>query len=230
MNQIPFQPNRRLALRKLGGIACGLSVIPVAGCSKLLLGGGKILFGDPKITAEFTKLTLEDLTKGTKTVLIACTTPEAVDGEYSSLKSDLIDGVTRRMKFNNVKVVNPDRVVEWLEDHGGVSPDFQALAKDFDTDFIALIDIQTFALHEPNTPKMLRGSSTGYIRVARIEEVDGKRHAIMAYTREFTLTYPQHQPLSETGRSSVVFHKQYVSELCDLLAQRFYNHRPGTNF
>jgi hypothetical protein len=230
MNELPFQPSRRVALRTLGGLACGISLIPIVGCSKLLLGGGKILFGDPKITSEFTKLTLEDLAKGAKTVLVVCSTPESVDAEYSSLKSDLIDGVTRRMKFNHVKIVNPDRVVDWLENHGGGSPDFQALAKDFDTDFIALIDIQTYALREPNTPKMLRGSSSGFIRVSRIEEVDGKRHAIMAYTREFSLTFPQHQPLSENGRSSVVFQKQYVSELCDMLAQRFYNHRPGTNF
>ena len=229
MNELPFQPCRREALRKLGAVAGGLSLLSIAGCSKLLLGGGKILFGDPKITAEFTKLTLDDLTKGTKTVLVVCSTPEAVDAESSTLKNDLIDGITRRMKFHGVKIVNPDRVVNWLEDHGGVSPDFQQLAKDFDTDYIACIEVQTFALREPNTPKMLRGSTSGFIRVARVEEMDGRRRPIMAYTREFELTFPKHQPLSENGKSSVVFQKEYVSQLCDMLAERFYNHRPGNN-
>jgi hypothetical protein len=229
MNDLSFQPCRRDALRKLGAIAGGLSLIPIAGCSKLLLGGGKILFGDPKITSEFTKLTLEDLTKGTKTVLVVCTTPESVDAECSTLKLDIIDGVTRRMKLNYVKIINPDRVADWLENNGGVSLDLQQLAKDFDTDYIAWIEVQTFGLREPNSPKYLRGSTTGFIRVARIDELDGKRRAIMAYTREFALTYPQHQPLSENGRSAIVFHKEYVSQLCDLLGERFYNHRPGSN-
>ena len=230
MNDLSNQTNRRNALRTLSAIGCGLSLLPVAGCSKLLLGGGKILFGDPKITAEFTQLTQEDLTKGTKMVLVVCSTPESVEAETSTLKLDLIDGVTRRMKLNKVKIINPDRVADWLEEQSGTSIDLQKLARDFDTDYIAWIEVQTFGLREPNSPKLLRGSTTGYIRVARIEEFDGKRRAIMAYTREFALTYPQHQPLSENSRSSIVFHKQYVSELCDMLAERFYNHRPGTSF
>jgi len=230
MNEMQFQPSRREAFKRLGLLAYGLSLVPTTGCSKLLLGGGKILFGDPKITAEFTKLTLEDLTKGNKTVLVVCSTPESVDLESSTLKGDLIDGVTRRMKLNGVKTINPERVITWLEDHAARSADFAQIAKDFDTDYIAMIEVQTFSLQEPNTPKMLRGSTSGFIRVARIEEVDGKRYPIMVYTRDFSLTYPQHQPLSENGRSAVVFHKQYVSELCDLLAERFYNHRPGKSF
>ena len=163
-------------------------------------------------------------------VLVVCSTPESVEAETSTLKLDLIDGVTRRMKLNKVKIINPDRVAEWLEEQSGTSIDLQKLDRDFDTDYIAWIEVQTFGLREPNSPKLLRGSTTGYIRVARIEEFDGKRRAIMAYTREFALTYPQHQPLSENSRSSIVFHKQYVSELCDMLAERFYNHRPGTSF
>ena len=230
MNDQSFQPGRRDALRKLGALGACLALVPVAGCSKILLGGGKILFGDPKITSEFTKLTLEDLSKGNKTVLVVCSTPESVDAETSTLKLDIIDGVTRRMKYNNVKIINPDRVADWLEEHSSSVPDLQKLAHDFDTDYIAWIEVQTFGLREPNSPKLLRGTTTGNIRVARIEEMDGKRRAIMAYTREFALTYPQHQPLSENGRSAIVFHKEYVSQLCDMLGERFYNHRPGTNF
>lgn len=231
MNEIPFQPSRRDALAKLSAIAVGVSLLPIAGCSKLLLGGGKVLFGDPKITSEFTKLALDDLTKGTKTVLVLCTTPEAVDAECSNLKNDIIDGVTRRMKYNKVKTINPDRVVTWMEEHNSSNVDYVQLCKDFDSiDYIACIEVQTFALREPNTPKMLRGSTSGFIRVARVEDFDGRRRPVMVYTREFALTFPQHQPLSENGKSAVVFQKEYVSQLCDMLGERFYDHRPGTNF
>ncbi len=230
MNDRSFQPVRREALGKLSAIVGGLSLLPFLGCSKMIVGGGKILFGDPKITSEFTTLTREDLSKGTKTVLVACSTPEFVEAETSTLKLDLIDGVTRRMKLHGVKIINPDRVAEWIDEHGGIGSDLQELARDFETDYILWIDVQSFGLREPNSPKLLRGQTTGFIRVARVEDNGGQRQAIMAYTREFAMTYPQHQPMSETGRSSIVFHKEYVAHLCDMLAERFYNHRPGTNF
>jgi len=222
--------SRRDALRKLSGIACCVAMVSTTGCSKILLGGGKVLFGDPKIDSEFTKLTKVDLCKGDKTVLVVCSTPESVDADNSSLRLDLIDGVTHRMKLNGVKIINPNRVADWLESRDSSVPDLQQLAQDFETDYIAWIEIQTFTLREPNSQNLLRGQTSGFIRVARIEDFSGQRRAMMAYTREFAMTYPEHQPVSETGRSAIVFHKEYVARLCDLLAERFYNHRPGKSF
>ncbi len=230
MNHRSSQIRRREALIQLSLAAGGLSAVSIVGCSKLLLGTGKILFGDPKLPAEFTTLTKEDLTKGTKTVLVVCSTPESVDADISTLKLDLIDGVTRRMKLQGVKIINPDRVADWIDEHGGANSDPQELARDFETDFIAWIDVQSFDLREPNSPKLLRGHTTGFIRVFKVDDEGGQRLALKVYQTEFAMTYPQHQPMSEQGRSAVVFHKEYVARLCDLLAERFYNHRPGTNF
>ena len=219
--------SRRDALRILSVIVGGVAVVSTSGCSKLLLGGGKILFGDPKIEAEFTKMTKVDLSKGDKTVLVVCSIPESVDAEYSSLRMDIIDGVTHRMKLHGVKIINPNRVADWLESRDSSVPDLQKLAQDFDTDYIAWFEFQTFGLQEPNSQNLLRGQASGYIRVSRIEDFSGQRRAMMAYNREFAMTYPEHQPVSETGRSAIVFHKEYLARLCDLLAERFYNHRPG---
>ena len=230
MNDQSTASCRRDAIKQLSAIAGSLSLLSIIGCSKMLLGSGKILFGDPKNKSEFTTLTREDLTKGNKTVLVACSTPEFVEAETSTLKLDLIDGVTRRMKLHGVKIINPDRVADWLDEHGGVGSDLQELARDFETDYIALIDVQSFGLREPNSPKLLRGSTTGIIKVFKVDDAGGERRAMTVYTREFALTYPQHQPMSETGRSSITFHKEYVARLCDMLAERFYDHRPGTNF
>ncbi|HEY0982422.1 MULTISPECIES: hypothetical protein [unclassified Schlesneria] len=230
MNEISSSPDRREALKRLCLIGAAGSLVSVAGCSKLLLGGGKILFGDPKITSEFTTLTRIDLSKGEHTVAVVCSTPESVESNASALKLDVIDGVSRRLKLNGVKIINPDRVADWVEANGGIGSDLTQLAQDFETDYIAWIDIQSFGLREPNSQNLLRGQTTGFIRVAKVEDVSGWRRPMMAYTREFALTYPQHQPISETGRSIIVFHKEYVARLCDMLAERFYNHRPGKSF
>lgn len=221
---------RREAIRHLIGIVSGVSALSVVGCSKMLLGTGKILFGDPKIPAEFTKLTKEDLSRGTKTVLVVCATPEAVEEEVSTLKYDLINGVTRRLKLNGVKTVNPDRVADWLDEHDGIISDTQELAEDFETDYIIWVDVHAFHLHEPNSNKLLRGHTSGYIRVFKVEEINDKRRALKVYQTEFALTYPQHQAISEEGRSLGVFQNDYVNYLCNLLSERFYDHRPGTHY
>lgn len=225
-----YRIDRRQAMAQLCGVAGGLSLLTAAGCSKMLLGTGKVLFGDPKTKSEFSTLTRDDLVKSGKTILIACSTPEFVESETSTLKLDLIDGITRRLKRNFVKIINPDRVADWIDEHDGLGADLQELARDFETDYIAVIDVQSFGLREPNSPNLLRGSTSGLIRVFKVEETGGERLASTVYTREFAMTYPQHQPMSETGRSSIVFHKEYVARLCDMLAERFYDHRPGTSF
>ena len=167
INDNSIDCSRRDALRKLSVIAVSVAMVSTSGCSKLLLGGGKVLFGDPKIEAEFTKMTKVDLSKGDKTVLVVCSTPESVDAENSSLRMDIIDGVTHRMKLHGVKIINPNRVADWLESRDSSVPDLQKLAQDFDTDYIAWIEFQTFSLQEPNSQNLLRGQASGYIRQCR---------------------------------------------------------------
>lgn len=230
MEERSSQIDRRNVLQRIGGAVGALSITSIVGCSKMLLATGKLLNGDPKQTAEFTLLTKENLAKGTKTVLVACSAPEAVDANTSTLKLDLIDGITRRMKMNHVKTIKPDLVAEWVDDHGGMNADPQELARDFDADYIAWIDVQSFSLREPNSPKLLRGNTSGYIRVFKVQGEGDARRALKVYQTEFSLIYPLHQPISEQSRSATVFHKDYVDHLCELLAERFYDHRPGTHF
>lgn len=224
------QQGRRDAIKGLGAIACGSWLVCTIGCSKMIVSSGKLLFGDPKLPAEFTTLTKEDLTKGLKTVLIVCSAPEAVEDDISTLRLDLIDGVSRRLKLQGVKTINPDRIADWIDEHDGIVSDPRELAHDFDTDYIAWIDVHGFSLHEPNSTKLLRGQTTGFIRVFKVEEHNGERMALKVYQTEFAMTYPHHSPISETGRGLDVFQKDYVKHLCDYLSERFYDHRPGTSF
>jgi hypothetical protein len=227
MNENTKRVDRRTAFKHVGSVAVAAIAATNLGCSRFLLGTGKILFGDPTNQAEFTTLTRTDLTKGDKTLLVICSTPESVESETSNLKVDLIDGVTRRLKIHGVKIINPDKVAEWLDDHGGYRINIDKLAHDFETDYIAHINVQTFSLREPNSVKLLRGTTTGVIHVFKIEDFGGQRQALSVYTREFSMNYPEHQPISETNRSAINFNKEYMAKLSEILAERFYNHRPG---
>lgn len=220
--------SRRLALEVLGFGLCSGIVAALPGCSLGVM-FGKMIQGEPKVPAPFRTMTRDDLTRGKHQVLVVCTAPDSVDSEYSTLAYDLIDGITRRMKLQGIKVVNPDEVASWIDDNGGGATDPAQLADEFDADVIVMIDVQSFSYREPNSPKLLRGQASGFIRAFDVTEIGDQRRVSTVFSTEFTSTYPRHQPVSEQGRSSLIFQKEYLERLCDELAQNFYDHRPGTD-
>lgn len=229
MVETTFNSSRRLWLGAASGMLGGAMLCSLPGCSLGVM-FGKMLTGDPMIPAEFKSRTRVDLAKGKVTVLVVCTTPSSVESDLATLKYDLIDGVARRMKLNGVKVINPDLVASWIDEHGDVGSKPSDLARDFDADYIVHIDVEAFGLREPNSPKLLRGKSSGFVRVFKVEEAGTQRLAHNVYSNEFTSTFPTHQPISEQGRTALTFQKDYVDRVCDQLAEKFYDHRPGTDF
>ena len=223
----PSQPDvkRRQFLLLAGAGAASLVLLP--GCSLGVM-FNRMLVGDPMIPAEFKSMTKVDLTKGDRKIMVVCSTPASVDDELSTLKLDLIDGVTRRMKVRGIDVVDPDKIASWIDDHGAVS-DPSELAQDFDTNYIAWIDIKRFTFREESSPKLLRGKCTGFIRVYRVTPgpKGAPKYTDTVYETEFDETYPKLQPVSETGKSAVLFQKEYVNRTCETLAEKFYDHRPG---
>ncbi len=206
-----------------------VGALAISGCSLGVM-AGKMLTGEPLRPAQFRAMTGNDLTKGEQKIVIICSTPSSVDAELSSLNIDLIDGITRRMKVHGVNVIDPDEVAKWIDDNGGVITDPSEMARAFEADYVAWIDVYGFTLREENSPKLLRGRASGFVRVYEIQEVSGDRTALTAFNTEFKTTFPEHQPISETGRSALTFQKEFVDRMCDELAEKFYDHRPGTGF
>lgn len=222
----PDQPSRRLISQGLG-ISLIATFFP--GCSLGVM-AGKMIMGDPLLPADFKTWTKVDLTKGKNTVLVICKAPDSVDEEYSTLAYDLIEGITQNLKLHGVKVINPDLVAGWLDEHGSTRLHPVRLAEDFETDYIIFIEVHSFSFREPNSPKLMRGQASGFIRAFEINEIDGHPHATTVYNGEFKSIYPQHQPISEQGRSSMIFEKEYLDRICMELSEKFYDHRPGTGF
>lgn len=225
-SSINHDPGRRLVIQLLTAGLCGAAVATLPGCSLGVM-FGKMIAGEPLVPAEFRKMTKDDLTKGKHTVLVVCTAPETIDSENSTLAYDVIDGVTRRMKLHGINVVNPDLVANYLDMNGGGDIDPTQLAEEFDPDYIIVIEIQHFSFREPNSPKLLRGQSSGIVRVVEVSEINGHKLASSVFGTEFSSTYPIHQPVSEQGRSSLIFQKEYMDRFCTQLAEKFYDHRPG---
>lgn len=198
----------------------------VSGCSLFLM-TQKMLFGDPLTTAEFTTFTHVDLSKGKHRLLVVCETPASVDADISTLKFDIIDGVTRQLKREGVSVIEPNKVADWLDEHGGLPSDPTELAHYFDADYIAWIDIDEFRYREDGNAALLRGKALGTIRVFRVAMLDEQRMTSSVYAKEFTSTYPAHAPISEVNHSADIFRREFTHRVSDEIAHKFYNHRPG---
>lgn len=218
-------------LRSVGPwCAVAVCLMISSGCSLGVM-FNKMLLGDPLAPAEFRAMTDVDLTKGKERILVMCTTPPSVSEELTTLSVDIAEGISRTLKREEVNVVSSKEVSAWIDDHGGVDLTPEELAQDFKTDFIAWIDIKQFSTREPNSPDLLRGRCSGFVRVYRVRErEDGTRYASTVYSREFGSTFPIHQPISATGRSPLLFQKEFVDQVSEELSERFYDHRPGIRF
>lgn len=220
--------SRRLILKAATIGVCTAVASTLPGCSLGVM-FGKMVMGEPLTPADFKSMTKEDLTKGKDKVLVVCTAPDSVDAEYSTLAYDIIDGVTRRMKLHGVDVVNPDLVAGWIDEHGGVGSDPHELAEEFDPDYIVFIEVQSFSYREPNSPKLMRGQASGFVRAFAVSNYNGHARVNNVFIREFNSTYPKHTPVSEQGKSSLIFQKEYMDRFCDMLGEKFYDHRPGSD-
>lgn len=194
----------------------------VPGCSLGVM-AGKMLKGDPLVSSQFKSMTGTDLSKGKHRIVVFCSTPASVNQDLSTLNLDLMDGLTRRMRLHGVDVVNPDKVAQWMDDNGGAPSDPSEMARAFDVDYVAWVDVFEFTFREDNSPKLLRGRARGFVRVYQVQEIDGDRTTLSAFSSEFTVTYPPHQPVSETGRSALLFQKEFVDRVCEELAEKFYD-------
>lgn len=206
-------------------LLCLLPLVSLSGCSLGVM-FNRMITGDPLLPSQFKQMTGTDLTKGKSTVVVVCSTPTSVEAELSSLNLDLIDGVTRRLKVHGVDVISPDQVAKWIDQNGGVVADPTAMANAFEADYVAWIDVESFSIREPSSPKLLRGRAQGYVRVYRVEKLTDEKLALAAFNAEFTSTYPDLQPVSETSQTAETFQKKYIDQVCDDLAEKFYDHRP----
>ena len=211
----------RAGLRRLG--LAGLLAAALPGCSLMVM-GGKMLFGDPTETPVFEKVADVDLTDGEHTVLVLATSPESVKARHPEVDQELMRRVARQFRAAGVDVAPGDRVLDWVEERGGVWAESQLapIAAEFEVDYIITIELDAFSAHERHSPDLLRGRAAGWIRAYGAEEGGGVLAHVLA--GEFESVYPTHRPESLGNVSAKVFEERFLDRLSLQAAQRFIPH------
>ena len=142
----------------------------VPGCSLGVM-AGKVLLGDIKVQSQFRQATHTDLAKLNRKVLVLCTRIR-FDSRVLSLRR------SRHYRRRDPsaedagihKIVSPDAVSGWLDDHGGRCDNLQELAEHFHAEYVIHIEVARFTCLEENSPNLLRGTVEGHVRAYHLDD------------------------------------------------------------
>ncbi len=196
----------------------------VSGCSLAVM-AGKMVMGDTKVKSQFRQATHADLAKTDRRVLVLCSASDSVRSIYPSVEFDVLEGVTHRLKVHGVtKVVNPDAVAGWLDDHGGHFDDLKELAEHFHADYVIHINLAQFTCIEDKSPTLLRGRAEGRVHAYQLRDSGSAKRLLEVMNHDFSSTYPQGNPISIDKKSATNFQQEYLERVTLQLAQIFYDH------
>lgn len=213
------------AWTRLALIAVSLTMtISITGCSLFVM-AGKMLMGDPSVPSEFRQKTGVNLVKDKKRLLVVCTAPEWSKSEMPAVDFDLADGILKRLKRRGITVIDSHKVARWFDDNGGAFSDASELAREFETDYIAHINLHWLSFQEENSPTMHRGKADGDIYVYAVRTIDGRNHAEQVFVGEFSVEYPRYNPVPAEQVALKVFRKQFLDHLITELARIFHDYK-----
>ncbi|MFQ5733940.1 MAG: hypothetical protein ACE5KM_18535 [Planctomycetaceae bacterium] len=215
-------PLRRAAAGSL------LIAIPllIAGCS-LVIGGIRTFMGDPMLDSSFKRKTNVDLAGEGKTVVVLCSVPNAISSHYPSVSRDVLSGVTRNLKRETIKVVDDNRVLDWIDTHGFPEGREDIARADFTekADYVIHVELQEFTHRADKSPDMFQGRVVGMVHAYKIIDVDDRRDAAEVFTSEIRLVHPKYNPISASQMKGEAFQRKFVKRLTTRLAEMFYDHR-----
>jgi hypothetical protein len=184
---------------------------------------GYLIGGPPSIEPDFDKTTNKSLDKKGTKVLVMCYAPKEVKWDFDSVDKELGVHVTHRLNQNHIKVMDPDAVNGWLDNHADWDKP-EEIGRDFEVDYVVVIEIRKFGLYEQGSNNLFRGNSEIDLSVFEMEK-DGEGNEI--YSKAIVSKFPIHQPVLTSETSYYDFKQLYLSRLSDEIGRHFYDHYAG---
>jgi hypothetical protein len=197
-------------------------VLSASGCTYVVL-LGYLIGGPPSIKPDFDKLTKESMTdKGVK-VAVVCFAPDEIRLNFIDVDKDIAKFVAHRLFQNKIKVVQPDRVQEWLDKHDDWDkPD--EIGEATGATHVIFVDVHKYNLFEENSHELFRGRAEILVSVFKMQKGD---QAEKIYTKEITSLYPLSAPRATEEISYDRFRRQYLGRLSEEVGRLFYEYFNG---
>jgi hypothetical protein len=199
-------------------------LICLPGCSLVVM-GGKMLLGDLKQDSQFHQATHVDLPKVDAKVLVLCSANETIHADYAAVEFDILEGLIHRLKAHGIKkIVSPNAVAGWIDEHGGRFDDLEPIANHFEAEYVVHIDLTKFTCREENSPNLLRGQAEGRVHAFKSDGTGSSKRLVEVMSSDFHSTYPQGNPVSIDKKSAKNFQQEFVDRVNMQLSLIFYDH------
>jgi hypothetical protein len=209
------------------GLWLAAMLLSCSGCSLVVM-TGKMLLGDLKQNSQFHEATHIDLAKEHAKVLVLCSGNETIRSDYAAVEFDVLEGLIHRLKSHEItKIVSPNAVAGWIDEHGGRFDDLQPIAEHFKAEYVVHIELTKFNCQEENSPNLLRGQAEGRVHAYKFDGTGAERRLVEIMSSDFNSKYPQGNPISIDKKSAKNFQREFVDRVCLQLSLIFYDHSPS---
>lgn len=213
----PFRQIRSIAI-----LTAALLAVSLSGCQQFVI-LSYLLHGPPSIEPDFDAETGLSMSNPGQTVAVVCFAPKELQWKFPQIDDQVAEAVSYRLGQNNIKVVHPDYVKAWIDEH----PDWEKaeeIGKTFDATFVIEIELASYQLHEGTSTTLFRGQTEAYIHVI---EMDKEGYGDRIFTKELDFAFPTKIPRSSYDQNLSEFQREYLSRLSERIGYLFYERFHG---
>ncbi len=204
----------------VAGIAT--SLFALSGCN-YVIPIAYLIGGPPSIEPDFDVMTHKSFTAKDVTVAVVAYAPPELKWDFPMIDHEVARYAAFRLTQNGIKVITPDRIRQWLDEHDDWDKP-EEIGRAFKCTYVVYIDISKFSLYEENSTTLYRGRSENYVTVY---EMDGDGVGEKIYSRELVSQFPIRGPRSTSETTLTGFKREYLSRLSEEIGWLFYEHYNG---
>lgn len=213
---------KNLPRRCLLALMLSLGMV-LTGCSQFVI-LSYLLHGPPTIEPDFDAETGKSMSAPGKVVAIVCWAPKNLQWKFPQIDDQVAETVTYRLHENHIKVISPDYVRAWVDEHPSWEK-AEEIGEAFNADFVIEVELADFSLFEGTSTTLFRGRTEAYINVVEMNKEQGYGERI--FTKDLDFEFPTRVPRSSTDQSLQSFQREYLSRLSERIGYLFYERTNG---
>ena len=157
-----------------------------------------------------------------KTVVVIPFIGAATHFNFASVDTELSELVVNLLRQNveEIKVVEPQRVWEWRDEHTGWQ--LRDVGEAFKADYVVYLEISKFTLFEDRSPTLYRGKADILVEVADMHD-DGR----VVWKQYHQSQYPLNRPIPAADMMQPRFQQMFLERLAEEIGRYFYAHVHG---
>ena len=213
---------RRLVRGGLWPLLLAMAILPMLSGCNYVIAIAYLLHGPPSIEPDFEKTVGESMTDYDTTVAVVCYAPTEVKWDFEAIDSEIAEYVAKQMFMHQIRVIDPDRIRDWLDKHSDWDKP-EEIGAAFHATHVVYIDLQSYHLYEKNSTQLFRGRAEAMVTVWKMDDDEGEK----IYSKEITSLYPLKIARSVYETSYYRFKKEYLLRLSEEIGRLFYPYYNG---